>query len=35
MSRLMEQAGFLGVMLVRDYGGLDRVVCGTLGFGGE
>ena len=35
VSRLMEQAGFLGVMLVRDYGGLDRVVCGTLGFGGE
>lgn len=35
VSRLMEQAGFLEVMLVRDYGGLDRVVCGTLGFGGE
>lgn len=35
VSRMMEQAGFLAVMVVRDYGGLDRVVCGTLGFGGE
>ena len=35
VSRLMEEAGFLAVMVVRDYGGLDRVVCGTLGFGGE
>lgn len=32
VSRLMEQAGFLGVMLVSDYAGLDRVVCGTLSF---
>lgn len=32
VSRLMEQAGFLEVRLVRDYGGMDRVVCGTLSF---
>lgn len=32
VSRLMEQAGFLGVMLVSDYAGMDRVVCGTLCF---
>lgn len=32
VSRLMEQAGFIGVMLVSDYAGLDRVVCGTLSF---
>ncbi|MDE6639812.1 MAG: peptide chain release factor N(5)-glutamine methyltransferase [Acetatifactor sp.] len=32
VSRLMEQAGFLGVMLISDYSGMDRVVCGTLGF---
>ncbi len=35
VSRLMEEAGFLAVMVVRDYGGQDRVVCGTLGFGGD
>lgn len=29
---LMEQAGFLEVCVVKDYGGMDRVVCGTLGF---
>ncbi|MCM1192216.1 MAG: peptide chain release factor N(5)-glutamine methyltransferase [Butyrivibrio sp.] len=33
VSRLMEQAGFLQVMLISDYAGMDRVVCGTLGFG--
>ena len=32
VSRLMEQAGFLGVMLVSDYAGMDRVVFGTLSF---
>lgn len=32
VSRMMEQAGFLEVRLVRDYGGMDRVVCGTLSF---
>lgn len=32
VSLLMEQAGFLGVMLISDYAGLDRVVCGTLSF---
>lgn len=32
VSRLMEQAGFLGVMLVSDYSGMDRVVYGTLSF---
>lgn len=32
VSRLMEQAGFLEVRLVRDYGGMDRVVYGTLSF---
>lgn len=32
VSRLMEQAGFLGVMLVSDYAGMDRVVYGTLSF---
>lgn len=32
VRRLMEQAGFLEVQIVRDYGGLDRVVFGTLGF---
>ena len=34
VSRLMEQAGFLEVRVIKDYGGLDRVVYGTLGFGG-
>lgn len=33
VSRLMEQAGFLEVQVIKDYGGLDRVVCGTRGFG--
>lgn len=32
VSRLMEESGFLGVMLVNDYAGMDRVVCGTLRF---
>ena len=31
VSRLMEQAGFLEVQVIKDYGGLDRVVSGTLG----
>lgn len=31
VSRLMEQAGFVEVNVVKDYGGLDRVVYGTLG----
>ncbi len=35
VSGLMEQAGFLEVRVVRDYGGLDRVVCGTLAHGSE
>lgn len=30
---LMEEAGFLEVSVVKDYGGLDRVVYGTLGHG--
>ncbi len=29
---LMEDAGFLEVRVVKDYAGLDRVVCGTLSF---
>lgn len=33
VSSLMEEAGFLEVQVVKDYGGLDRVVYGTLGFG--
>lgn len=32
VSRLMEQAGFLGVTLTSDYAGMDRVVYGTLSF---
>lgn len=32
VSRLMEQVGFLEVQVIKDYGGLDRVVCGTRGF---
>ncbi|MCM1057515.1 MAG: peptide chain release factor N(5)-glutamine methyltransferase [Firmicutes bacterium] len=32
VSRLMEQAGFLQVMLINDYAGMDRVVCGTRRF---
>lgn len=32
VSRLLEEAGFLEVQVVKDYGGLDRVVYGTLGF---
>lgn len=32
VSKLMEQAGFLEVQVVKDYSGLDRVVSGTLGF---
>ncbi len=31
VSRLMEQAGFVEVNVVKDYAGLDRVVYGTLG----
>lgn len=34
VRRLMEQAGFLEVQVIKDYGGLDRVVFGTLGFEG-
>ena len=30
---MMEQAGFLEVTVKKDFGGLDRVVFGTLGFG--
>lgn len=33
VSSLLEEAGFLEVRVVKDYAGLDRVVCGTLGFG--
>jgi len=32
VSRLMTQAGFLEVNVVKDYAGLDRVVYGMLGF---
>ena len=32
VKTLMEQAGFLAVEVKKDYGGLDRVVFGTLGF---
>ncbi len=32
VSRLMEQAGFLDVQVKKDYGGMDRVVYGTLRF---
>lgn len=32
VPRLMEQAGFLEIQVIKDYGGMDRVVCGTLGF---
>lgn len=33
VSRLMEEAGFLEVNVVKDYAGLDRVVYGTLKHG--
>lgn len=33
VRELMEQAGFTEIRVVKDYAGLDRVVCGTLGFG--
>lgn len=33
VGELMRQAGFLDIRVVKDYGGLDRVVSGTLGFG--
>lgn len=33
VSEMMEQAGFLEVQVIKDYGGLNRVVFGTLGFG--
>lgn len=33
VSQLMEQSGFLEVRVIKDYGGLDRVVYGTRGFG--
>lgn len=33
VSSLMEQAGFLDVQVIKDYAGLDRVVCGTLSLG--
>ncbi len=32
VRKLMEDAGFLEINLVKDYGGLDRVVYGTKGF---
>ncbi len=32
VSRLMEEAGFLEINVVKDYAGLDRVVYGTKGF---
>lgn len=32
VKRLMEESGFLEVEVKKDYGGLDRVVLGTLGF---
>lgn len=32
VRRLMEENGFLEVEVKKDYGGLDRVVLGTLGF---
>lgn len=32
VSRLLEEEGFLEVQVRKDYGGLDRVVYGTLGF---
>ncbi len=32
VSRLMEQAGFLEIQVVKDYAGLDRVVYGTRSF---
>ena len=34
VKRLMEENGFLEVEVKKDYGGLDRVVLGTLGFEG-
>lgn len=33
VSRLMEESGFTEIRVVKDYGGLDRVVWGTLEFG--
>lgn len=33
VSRMMEQAGFLEVKVVKDYGGMDRVAWGTFPFG--
>ena len=33
VSQLMEQSGFLEVRVIKDYGGMDRVVYGTRGFG--
>ena len=32
VSRLMEEAGFLEINVVKDYAGLDRVVYGTKSF---
>lgn len=32
VRKLMEDAGFLEINVVKDYGGLDRVVCGMRGF---
>lgn len=34
VSGLMREAGFLEVQVIKDYGGQDRVVYGTLGFQG-
>ncbi len=33
VSGLMAEAGFVEIHVVKDYAGLDRVACGTLGFG--
>ena len=33
VSRLMEESGFTEIRVIQDYGGLDRVVWGTLEFG--
>lgn len=33
VSRLMKESGLTEIQVIKDYGGLDRVVWGTLGFG--
>lgn len=32
VAGLMERAGYLEIQVIKDYGGHDRVVCGTRGF---